>query len=157
VGQGLRIKSRVGIRAEFGRRVRAPHKPPLWLFGRFAATGSTVAAYADAEEPQVLLAKARLQARIRALPGCEHVPITDHPALVADAPLQGSGRLVGQAAQRCSQASTPPTDCGGCPVAAVTYRTAMPRPGTAARRAGCGMPSDVIHGPSSTTGSMMMA
>ena len=33
--------------------IRAAHKPPLllWLFGRFAATGSTVAAYADAEEP----------------------------------------------------------------------------------------------------------
>ena len=33
--------------------VRAPHKPLLllWLFGRFAATGSTVAAYAEAEEP----------------------------------------------------------------------------------------------------------
>ncbi|HEY5990124.1 MAG TPA: HNH endonuclease [Streptosporangiaceae bacterium] len=33
--------------------VRAPHKPllVLWLFGRFAATGSTVAAYAEAEKP----------------------------------------------------------------------------------------------------------
>lgn len=32
--------------------VRAPHKPLLllWLFGRFAATGSTVAAYAEAEQ-----------------------------------------------------------------------------------------------------------
>jgi putative restriction endonuclease len=40
--------------APVGRaRLRAPHKPLLllWLFGRFAATGSTVAAYADAEEP----------------------------------------------------------------------------------------------------------
>ena len=34
-------------------RLRAPHKPLLllWLFGRFAATGSTAAAYAEAEEP----------------------------------------------------------------------------------------------------------
>jgi putative restriction endonuclease len=34
-------------------RLRAPHKPLLllWLFGRFAATGSTVATYAEAEEP----------------------------------------------------------------------------------------------------------
>lgn len=34
-------------------RLRAPHKPLLllWLFGRFAATGSTAAAYAGAEEP----------------------------------------------------------------------------------------------------------
>jgi putative restriction endonuclease len=33
-------------------RLRAPHKPLLllWLFGRFAATGSTAAAYAEAEE-----------------------------------------------------------------------------------------------------------
>lgn len=33
--------------------VRVPHKPLLllWLFGRFAATGSSLAAYADAEEP----------------------------------------------------------------------------------------------------------
>jgi hypothetical protein len=33
--------------------IRAPHKPLLllWPFGRFAATGSTVATYADAEEP----------------------------------------------------------------------------------------------------------
>ena len=33
--------------------VRAPHKPLLllWLFGRFAATGSTVAAYSEAEGP----------------------------------------------------------------------------------------------------------
>ena len=40
--------------APVGRaRLRAPHKPLLllWLFGRFAATGSTVAAYAEAEEP----------------------------------------------------------------------------------------------------------
>ena len=40
--------------APVGRaRLRAPHKPLLllWLFGRFAATGSTVTAYADAEEP----------------------------------------------------------------------------------------------------------
>jgi putative restriction endonuclease len=34
-----------------GRRV--PHKPLLllWLFGRFAATGSSIASYAEAEEP----------------------------------------------------------------------------------------------------------
>jgi putative restriction endonuclease len=33
--------------------VRVPHKPLLllWLFGRFAATGSSLAAYAEAEEP----------------------------------------------------------------------------------------------------------
>ena len=33
--------------------VRVPHKPLLllWLFGRFAATGSTLATYAEAEEP----------------------------------------------------------------------------------------------------------
>ena len=39
-------------RASVGN-VRAPHKPLLllWLFGRFAATGSTAAAYAEAEEP----------------------------------------------------------------------------------------------------------
>ena len=39
-------------RASVGN-VRAPHKPLLllWLFGRFAATGGTVAAYAEAEEP----------------------------------------------------------------------------------------------------------
>jgi len=44
--------------------------------------------------PQVLVAKARLpQARIRPLPGCGHVPMTDDPALVADVLLQGSGRL----------------------------------------------------------------
>ena len=49
--------------------------------------------------PQVLVAKARLpQARIRPLPGCGHVPMTDDPALVADVLLQGSGRLVSQPA-----------------------------------------------------------
>src|SRR5215467_12327082 len=40
--------------APVGRaRLRAPHKPLslLWLFGRFAATGSSAAAYAEAEEP----------------------------------------------------------------------------------------------------------
>ncbi len=48
---------------------------------------------------QVLVAKARLpQARIRPLPGCGHVPMTDDPALVADVLLQGSGRLADQAA-----------------------------------------------------------
>ena len=33
--------------------VRVPHKPLLllWLFGRFAATGSSMATYAEAEEP----------------------------------------------------------------------------------------------------------
>ena len=41
--------------------------------------------------PQVLVAKAKLpQARIRPLPGCGHVPMTDNPALVADVLLQGS-------------------------------------------------------------------
>jgi pimeloyl-ACP methyl ester carboxylesterase len=50
--------------------------------------------------PQVLVAKARLpQARIRPLPGCGHVPMTDDPPLVADVLLQGSGRLTGQPAQ----------------------------------------------------------
>jgi pimeloyl-ACP methyl ester carboxylesterase len=49
--------------------------------------------------PQVLVAKARLpQARIRPLPGCGHVPMTDDPTLVADVLLQGSGRLAGQPA-----------------------------------------------------------
>jgi len=49
--------------------------------------------------PQVLVAKARLpQARIRPLPGCGHVPMTDDPALVADVLLQGSGRLADQPA-----------------------------------------------------------
>ncbi len=40
--------------APVGRaRLRAPHKPLLllWLFGRFAAAGSTVATYAEVEEP----------------------------------------------------------------------------------------------------------
>ena len=40
--------------APIGRaRLRAPHKPLLllWLFGRFSAIGSTVATYAEAEEP----------------------------------------------------------------------------------------------------------
>jgi pimeloyl-ACP methyl ester carboxylesterase len=51
--------------------------------------------------PQVLVAKARLpQARIRPLPGCGHVPMTDDPPLVADVLLQGSGRLASQPAQR---------------------------------------------------------
>jgi pimeloyl-ACP methyl ester carboxylesterase len=41
---------------------------------------------------QVLAAKAKLPgARIRPLPGCGHVPMTDDPALVADVLLQGSG------------------------------------------------------------------
>src|SRR6266851_1529284 len=37
--------------------LRAPHKPLLllWLFGRFAATGSTVAAYTEAGEPVSML------------------------------------------------------------------------------------------------------
>src|SRR5215469_5845049 len=49
---------------------------------------------------QVLVVKARLpQARIRPLPGCGHVPMTDDPALVADVLLQGSGHLAGQPAQ----------------------------------------------------------
>ncbi len=39
-------------RASVGN-VRAPHKPLLllWLFGRFAASGSSAVSYADAEEP----------------------------------------------------------------------------------------------------------
>lgn len=49
--------------------------------------------------PQVLVAKERLpQARIRPLPGCGHVPMTDDPALVADVLLQASGRLTTQPA-----------------------------------------------------------
>jgi pimeloyl-ACP methyl ester carboxylesterase len=49
--------------------------------------------------PQVLVAKARLpRARMRPLPGCGHVPMTDDPALVADVLLQGSGRLASQPA-----------------------------------------------------------
>jgi pimeloyl-ACP methyl ester carboxylesterase len=49
--------------------------------------------------PQVLVAKERLPgARIRPLPGCGHVPMTDDPALVADVLLQGSGRLAGRPA-----------------------------------------------------------
>jgi pimeloyl-ACP methyl ester carboxylesterase len=50
--------------------------------------------------PQVLVAKARLpQARIRPLPGCGHVPMTDDPALVADVLLAGSGKaMAGSAA-----------------------------------------------------------
>jgi pimeloyl-ACP methyl ester carboxylesterase len=41
---------------------------------------------------QVLAAKAKLPgARIRPLPGCGHVPMTDDPALVADVLLHGSG------------------------------------------------------------------
>ena len=48
---------------------------------------------------QVLVARARLpRARIRPLPGCGHVPMTDDPALVADVLLQGSGRLASQPA-----------------------------------------------------------
>ena len=43
--------------------------------------------------PQVLVAKARLpQARIRPLPGCGHVPMTDDPAAVASLLLRGSNR-----------------------------------------------------------------
>lgn len=44
--------------APVGRaRLRAPHKPLLllWLFGRFAATGSTAAAYTEAAEPVSVL------------------------------------------------------------------------------------------------------
>lgn len=44
---------------------------------------------------QVLVAKAKLpQARIRPLPGCGHVPMTDDPVLVADVLLQGSGKAL---------------------------------------------------------------
>ena len=41
------------LRRAWVGNVRAPHKPLLllWLFGRFAASGSTMAAYAEAEEP----------------------------------------------------------------------------------------------------------
>ncbi len=42
-----------GLRQARVGDVRVPHKPLLllWLFGRFAATGSSLAAYAEAEEP----------------------------------------------------------------------------------------------------------
>ena len=50
--------------------------------------------------PQVLVAKQRLPgARIRPLPGCGHVPMTDDPALVADVLLQGSGHPTSQPAE----------------------------------------------------------
>jgi putative restriction endonuclease len=47
----LRLLARLR-RANVGE-IRAPHKPLLllWLFGRFAATGSSAAAYEQAEEP----------------------------------------------------------------------------------------------------------
>jgi len=55
--------------------------------------------------PQVLVAKERLpQARIRPLPGCGHVPMTDDPALVADVLLQGSGRVLAGQPRRHSSA-----------------------------------------------------
>jgi putative restriction endonuclease len=39
-------------RAQVGNQ-RVPHKPLLllWLFGRFATTGTTLASYREAEEP----------------------------------------------------------------------------------------------------------
>lgn len=42
-----------GLRRANLKGVRAPHKPLLllWLFGRFAATGSSAVTYAEAEEP----------------------------------------------------------------------------------------------------------
>ena len=61
--------------------------------------------------PQVLVAKARLpQARIRPLPGCGHVPMTDDPALVADVLLQGSGRLT-RPARRGRRPARPDPRC----------------------------------------------
>jgi len=42
-----------GLRQARVGEIRVPHKPLLllWLFGRFSAIGSTVATYAEAEEP----------------------------------------------------------------------------------------------------------
>ena len=42
-----------GLRQAQVGQVRVPHKPLLllWLFGRFAATGSSAASYQQAEEP----------------------------------------------------------------------------------------------------------
>ena len=42
-----------GLRQARVGQVRVPHKPLLllWLFGQFAATGSSVASYRQAEEP----------------------------------------------------------------------------------------------------------
>ena len=42
-----------GLRQARVGRVRVPHKPLLllWLFGQFAATGSSTASYQQAEEP----------------------------------------------------------------------------------------------------------
>ena len=42
-----------GLRQARVGQVRVPHKPllPLWLFGQFAATGSSAASYQQAEDP----------------------------------------------------------------------------------------------------------
>ncbi len=42
-----------GLRQAQVGQVRVPHKPLLllWLFGQFAATGSSAASYQQAEEP----------------------------------------------------------------------------------------------------------
>jgi putative restriction endonuclease len=42
-----------GLRQAQVGQVRVPHKPLLllWLFGQFAATGSSVASYEQTEEP----------------------------------------------------------------------------------------------------------
>jgi putative restriction endonuclease len=42
-----------GLRQARVGEIRVPHKPLLllWLFGRFAATGSSLATYLEAEEP----------------------------------------------------------------------------------------------------------
>jgi len=54
--------------------------------------------------PQVLVAKARLpQARIRPLPGCGHVPMTDDPALVANVLLQSNSRPASEPAEETAR------------------------------------------------------
>jgi putative restriction endonuclease len=47
------LRHLAGLRRANVGGVRAPHKPLLllWLFGRFAATGTSVVSYAEAEEP----------------------------------------------------------------------------------------------------------
>src|ERR1700685_3348240 len=48
-----RMARLAGLRQARVGQVRVPHKPLLllWLFGQFAATGSSVASYQQAEEP----------------------------------------------------------------------------------------------------------
>ena len=64
--------------APVGRaRLRAPHKPLLllWLFGRFAASGSTVTAYAEAEESlPASVARLIVERLVRAATGGKRAP-----------------------------------------------------------------------------------